>query len=331
MENKQPKKGGSVSFSRVTAKQGAGASTQVGSGQVAANVRTYAAAEKMSQHTSTARKVKSGILKGLVYASGAIVCTVLLLIIGYIFARGIPGITAEFLTTQSSYVQDTIGILPNILNTLYIVLVAMAIVIPLGVCAAIYLNEYATNKKIVRLIGFAVETLTGIPSVIFGLVGMLFFIQMLGLQAGILAGGLTLVVMVLPTIISNTLESLKTVPNAYREGALALGSGKWHMIRTVVLPNSINGIITGCILAVGRIVGESAALLYTAGFGLILNSFMTALQSSSATLTVALYVYATERGEIDVAFSVATILMVLTLLLNIAANLSASKLGHKEK
>ena len=227
--------------------------------------------------------------------------------------------------------RNTIGILPNILNTLYIVLIAMAIVIPLGVCAAVYLNEYAVNRRVVKLISFAVETLTGIPSVIFGLVGMLFFIQMLGLKAGILAGGLTLVVMVLPTIISNTLESLKTVPQSYREGSLALGSGKWHMIRTVVLPNSIDGIVTGCILAVGRIVGESAALLYTAGFGLILNSFMTALQSSSATLTVALYVYATERGELNVAFSVATILMLLTLLLNVAANLSATKLNRKEK
>ena len=258
-------------------------------------------------------------------------CLVLLFIIGYIFMRGVPGITGEFLTTQSSYVHNTIGILPNILNTLYIVLIAMAIVIPLGVCAAVYLNEYAVNRRVVKLISFAVETLTGIPSVIFGLVGMLFFIQMLGLKAGILAGGLTLVVMVLPTIISNTLESLKTVPQSYREGSLALGSGKWHMIRTVVLPNSIDGIVTGCILAVGRIVGESAALLYTAGFGLILNSFMTALQSSSATLTVALYVYATERGELNVAFSVATILMLLTLLLNVAANLSATKLNRKEK
>jgi phosphate transport system permease protein len=206
----------------------------------------------------------------------------------------------------------------------------MAIVIPLGVSAAVYLNEYATNRSLTRLISFAVETLTGIPSVIFGLVGMLFFIQMMGCRAGILAGGLTLVVMVLPTIISNTLESLKTVPVSYREGALALGSGKWHMIRTVVLPNSLDGIVTGCILAIGRIVGESAALLYTAGFGLMLNSFMTALQSSSATLSVALYVYATERGELTVAFSVATILMILTLLLNFAANLASSKLGHKE-
>lgn len=279
---------------------------------------------------SQIRKAKDATLRFLVYGSGAIVCLILAAIIGYIFVRGLPGITAELLTTQSSYVKDTIGVLPNILNTLYIVLVAMAIVIPLGVCAAVYLNEYATNHRLVRAISFAVETLTGIPSVIFGLVGMLFFIQMMGLKAGILAGGLTLVVMVLPTIISNTLESLKTVPAAYREGSLALGSGKWHMIRTVVLPNALNGIATGCILSIGRIVGESAALLYTAGFGLMLNSFMTALQSSSATLTVALYVYATERGELDVAFSVATILMILTFILNFAANLASSKLGHKE-
>ena len=284
----------------------------------------------MSSNFSRRRHAKDTTLKGLVYGSGVVVCLILAAIIGYIFFRGVPGITAELLTTQSSYVKDTIGILPNILNTLYIVLVAMAIAIPLGVCAAVYLNEYATNHKLVRAISFAVETLTGIPSVIFGLVGMLFFIQLLGLKAGILAGGLTLVVMVLPTIISNTLESLKTVPVAYREGALALGSGKWHMIRTVVLPNALDGIATGCILSIGRIVGESAALLYTAGFGLILNSFMTALQSSSATLTVALYVYATERGELDVAFSVATILMLLTFLLNFAANLASSKLGPKE-
>lgn len=284
----------------------------------------------MQAKTSSARKARNAVLKTLVHAGGILVCLVLLFILAYIFYRGIPCISAELLTTESSYVHDTIGILPNILNTLYIILVAMAIVIPLGVCAAVYLNEYAKNHRLVRAISFAVETLTGIPSVIFGLVGMLFFIQMMGLKAGVLVGGLTLVVMVLPTIISNTLESLKAVPDSYREGALALGSGKWHMIRTVVLPSSVDGIVTGCVLAVGRIVGESAALLYTAGFGLILNSFMTALQSSSATLTVALYVYATERGELNVAFAIATILLLLTLVLNFAANLSASKLNNKE-
>ena len=287
------------------------------------------AAVDLQSKMPAGRKIKDKLLKGLVYAAGIAVCLILLFIIGYIFYRGLPGITAEFLTTQSSYVHNTIGILPNILNTLYIVLIAMVIVIPLGVCAAVYLNEYATNRRVVKLISFAVETLTGIPSVIFGLVGMLFFIQMLGLKAGILAGGLTLVVMVLPTIISNTLESLKTVPASYREGSLALGSGKWHMIRTVVLPNSIDGIVTGCILAVGRIVGESAALLYTAGFGLELVGFIKSLHTSAASLTVALYVYATERGETALAFSIAAILMVLTLLINLYASLVGRKLRKK--
>ena len=300
------------------------------SGDPSGSRSTIASAVMDSPSIMARRRFTSKFLKGLVYAAGATVCLLLLSLMGYILVRGVPGISWSFLTSQSSYVRKVIGILPNILNTLYIVLVAMVIAVPLGVCAAVYLHEYARNKGLVKVIGFAVETLTGIPSVIFGLVGMLFFIQMMGCRAGIMAGGLTLVVMVLPTIISNTLESLKTVPVSYREGALALGSGKWHMIRTVVLPNSLDGIVTGCILAIGRIVGESAALLYTAGFGLMLNSFMTALQSSSATLSVALYVYATERGELTVAFSVATILMILTLLLNFAANLASSKLGHKE-
>lgn len=298
------------------------------SGDPSGSRSTIASAVMDSPSIMARRRFTSKFLKGLVYAAGATVCLLLLSLMGYILVRGVPGISWSFLTSQSSYVRKVIGILPNILNTLYIVLVAMVIAVPLGVCAAVYLHEYARNKGLVKVIGFAVETLTGIPSVIFGLVGMLFFIQLMGLQAGILAGGLTLVVMVLPTIISNTLESLKAVPNSLREGSLALGSGKWHMIRTVVLPNAINGIVTGCILAIGRIVGESAALLYTAGFGLVLNGFLTSLQSSSATLTVALYVYATERGEVGVAFSVATVLLILTLLLNVLASLSAARLGH---
>ena len=265
-----------------------------------------------TQGRSFGRKAKDALLRGLMYLCAGITCALLVFLIGYIFFRGIPNLSWQLISTQSSYRTNTIGILPNILNTLYIIIVSMIIVVPLGVCAAIYLTEYAKNKKVVRLISFATETLTGIPSIIFGLVGMLFFIQVLGLKPGILAGGLTLVVMVLPTIISNTTESLKTVPNSYREGALALGSGKWHMVRTVVLPNSVDGIVTGCILAIGRIVGESAALLFTAGFGLVLNDFITAMSSSSATLTVALYVFASERGEVGVAFGIATILMILT-------------------
>ena len=275
---------------------------------------------------STRRRVYDRVLRVLLYLCGVLTCALLALIIGYMFYRGIPNITWELLSSQTSYIKDTIGILPNILNTVYLVVLAMVIVLPLGVGAAIYLTEYAANRRLVAVIEFATETLTGIPSIIFGLVGMLFFIQMLGLKTGVLAGGLTLVVMILPTIVRTTQESLKTVPNSYREGALAMGAGKWHMVRTVVLPNSVDGIITGCILAVGRIVGESAALLYTAGFGLVLNGFITSLESSSASLTVALYVYASERGETAVAFAIATILMLLTLVINLSANLVGRKL-----
>ena len=275
---------------------------------------------------SASRRFYDRTLRALLYLSGFITCALLVLIIGYIFYRGIPNISWELLSSQSSYIKDTIGILPNILNTLYLVLLSMVIVLPLGVGAAIYLTEYATNRRLVAVIEFATETLTGIPSIIFGLVGMLFFIQLMGLKTGVLAGSLTLVVMILPTVMRTTQESLKTVPQSYREGALGLGAGKWRMVRTVVLPNAIDGIVTGCILAVGRIVGESAALLYTAGFGLVLNGFVKALHASSATLTVALYVYANERGETAVAFSIATILMLLTLLINLSAVLLGRRL-----
>ena len=223
------------------------------------------------QRLSPRRRVYDSGLRALLWLCAGVTCALLVFLIGYIFYRGIGNITWKLLTSQTSYIKDTIGILPNILNTLYIILVAMLIVLPLGVGAAIYLTEYATNRKVVELIEFATETLTGIPSIIFGLVCMLFFVQKMELAPGILAGGLTLVIMILPTIVRTTQESLKTVPQSYREGALGLGAGKWHMVRTVVLPNAVDGIVTGCILSVGRIVGESAALLYTAGFGLVLN------------------------------------------------------------
>ena len=274
------------------------------------------------------RKLWNQGARCLIWASAIFTCLLLAFIIGYIFYRGVPYLSWELLTSQSSYVKKTIGILPNLLNTLYIIVVAMAVVLPLGTGAAIYLTEYASNKKLVNLIEFAAEALTGIPSIIFGLAGMVLFSEMFGLKQGILAGGLTLVMMILPVIVRTTQESLKTVPNAYREGALAMGASKWHMVRTVVLPNAIDGIVTGCILSVGRIVGESAALLFTAGFGLVLNDFVTALESSSATLTVALYVYASERGETGVAFAIAVILMTLTLLLNFSANMAAKKLKN---
>ena len=281
----------------------------------------------MDQHLSPRRRAYDlGLRLCMIFCAG-VTCALLIFLIGYIFCRGLPNLTWDLLSGQTSYIQNTIGILPNILNTLYIIFVAMVIVLPLGVGAAVYLTEYAENRRLVSLIEFAAETLTGIPSIIFGLVGMLLFVQKMNLQAGILAGGLTLVVMILPTILRTTQESLKTVPQSYREGALGLGAGKWRMIRTMVLPNAIDGIVTGCILAVGRIVGESAALLYTAGFGLVLSGFVKALHTSSATLTVALYVYANERGETAVAFSIASILMLLTLLIN----LSAALLGRKLK
>ena len=280
----------------------------------------------MEQKLSPRRRAYDKGLRALLWLCAGLTCALLVFLIGYIFYRGLRNLSWELLTTQTSYIKDTIGILPNILNTLYIIFVAMLIVLPLGVGAAIYLTEYASNHKMVELIEFATETLTGIPSIIFGLVGMLFFVQKMGLAPGILAGGLTLVIMILPTIVRTTQESLKTVPQSYREVALGLGAGKWHMVRTVVLPNAVDGIVTGCILAVGRIVGESAALLFTAGFGLILNDFVTALQSSSATLTVALYVYANERGETGVAFAIAAILMILTFLINLTANFAGKKL-----
>ena len=278
---------------------------------------------------STHRKNMDRLLRGLMGLFSGITCLVLLMIIGYILYRGIPSLTWNLLSTEPNNLTGNIGILPNILNTLYIIFVAMIIVLPLGVGAAIYLTEYSTSQKLTNLISFAAEILTGIPSILFGLVGMLVFIQIGGLKQGILAGALTLVLMVLPTIISNTRESLLTVPRSYREGALALGSGKWHMIRTVVLPSALDGIITGCILSVGRITSESAALLFTAGFGLKMIGFVQALQSSSATLTVALYIYASERGAYDIAFAIAIVLMALTLALNLIASKTAKKIQEK--
>lgn len=278
---------------------------------------------------STHRKNMDRLLRGLMGLCSGITCLVLLMIIGYILYRGIPSLTWNLLSTEPNNLTGDIGILPNILNTLYIIFVAMIIVLPLGVGAAIYLTEYSTSRKLTNLISFAAEILTGIPSILFGLVGMLIFIQIGGLKQGILAGALTLVLMVLPTIISNTRESLLTVPRSYREGALALGSGKWYMIRTVVLPSALDGIITGCILSVGRITSESAALLFTAGFGLKMIGFVQALQSSSATLTVALYIYASERGAYDIAFAIAIVLMALTLALNLIASKTVEKIQEK--
>ena len=264
------------------------------------------------------RRAYAAAMIALMGAAVILTCALTVFFIGYVLSKGLPNITWELLSTSPSYLKETVGILPDIRNTLVIVLATLVIVFPFGVGAAVYLNEYAENRRLVSLIEYAAETLSGIPSIIYGLVGMLVFQQFLGMQTSLLCGALTLAIMNLPTILRNTQESLKTVPQAYREGAFGLGAGKWRTIRTVVLPGCVDGIITGCILTVGRILGESAALLFTAGFAHALNGFL-GLMSSGATLTVALYVYAKEQGEFGVAFAIAAILMVMTVLMDLAA------------
>ena len=280
---------------------------------------------------STKRRAYAGLMRALMLFSVLLTGALVLFLIGYVLWKGIPNITWELLSTKPSYLRNQIGILPDILNTVYIVIATLLIVLPLGVGAAIYLSEYARNKKLVAVIEYAAETLSGIPSIIYGLVGMLFFCQFLNMQTSLMAGALTLVIMNLPTIMRTTQESLKTVPQSYREGAFGLGAGKWRVIRTVVLPGCVDGVITGCILAVGRILGESAALLFTAGFAHALNGFFQGLRSAGATLTVALYVYAKEQGEFGVAFAIAAILMVLTLLINLAADLVGAYYRRKKR
>ncbi len=271
----------------------------------------------LNSSLSKKRKFYEAFMKVLMFISVGATAALTLFIIGYVFIKGFPNITLNLLLTSPSYLSENIGILPDILNTIYIVISTLIIVLPLGVGAAIYLTEYASNKKIVSIIEYATDILSGIPSIIYGLVGMLLFSNNMG--TCLLAGSLTLVIMNLPTIMRTTQESLKTVPQSYREGAFGLGAGKWRVIRTVVLPSCIDGVITGCILSIGRILGESAALLYTAGFVHILNTQITALMSPGATLTVSLYLYAKERGEFGVAFAIAAILMILTIIINFAA------------
>lgn len=275
----------------------------------------------MEHGISKKRKIYIGVVKGLMYLSLAVTCALVLFMTVYVLIKGLPNITWKLLSSGRSYLNDTIGILPDILNTVYIIIASLVIVIPVGAGAAVYLTEYAKNKKVVAVIEYAAETLSGIPSIIYGLVGMLVFCSMLRMEYSLLAGALTLVIMNLPTVMRTTQESLKTVPQSYREGAFGLGAGKWRVIRTVVLPGCIDGIITGCILSVGRILGESAALLFTAGSAHVLNGFFSGLMSSGATLTVALYFYAKESGEFEVAFAIAAILMILTLLINLLASL----------
>ena len=278
----------------------------------------------MSRKTPTLskrRKAYGIVMQTLMLGATWFTVALVVFLVLYVMIGGLPHITWEFLSTAPSYLTERIGILPDILNTVYIVLATLIFVLPLGVGAAIYLTEYATNRRVVVLIEYAAETLSGIPSIIYGLVGMLFFCQFLNMRTSLMAGALTLVIMNLPTIMRTTQESLKAVPQSYREGAFGLGAGKWRVIRTVVLPGCIDGIITGSILSVGRILGESAALLFTAGFAHAVNGLFKGLSSAGATLTVALYVYAKEQGEFDVAFAIAAILMMLTLIINMSATL----------
>ena len=294
-----------------------------------------------AQGLSASRRAYNTGMRALIYIAAAIVVALLIFLLGYLLYRGLPNLTPQFLTSEESVVKDIQGIGPAILNTLYVILATLIVVLPLGVGSAIYLTEYATNRKLVAAIEFATETLAGIPSIIYAMVGVLIFSQFMSLGKTLLAASLTLVILTLPTIIRTTQESLKTVPQSYREGSLGLGSGKWHMIRTVVLPNSIDGIVTGCILAVGRIVGESAVLMFTAGMSTTLNRFFVwngdlgaslaqtwqgLTQSSGATLTVALYVFAKERAQFDIAFAIGAILMIITLLINLCAKLVGKKL-----
>lgn len=278
----------------------------------------------MDKHQFSARRrIWGGTMRGLMVLCAAVTCALAVFLIVYVLVKGVPNLSWQLLSTKPSYLDGSIGILPDIITTVCTVLATLLVVLPLGVCAAVYLTEYAANKRVVAVIEYAAETLSGIPSIIYGLVGQMFFCQFLGMKKSILAGALTLVIMNLPTIMRTTQESLKTVPQSYREGAFGLGAGKWRTIRTVVLPGCVDGVLTGCILAVGRILGETAALLYTAGFAHTLyNSLRATLEGSGATLSVALYVYAKEQGEFDVAFAIAAILMALALLINLAAMLT---------
>ena len=278
----------------------------------------------MDKHQFSARRrIWGGTMRGLMLLCAAVTCALAVLLIVYVLVKGVPNLSWQLLSTKPSYLDGSIGILPDIITTVCTVLTTLLVVLPLGVCAAAYLTEYAANKRVVAVIEYAAETLSGIPSIIYGLVGQMFFCQFLGMKKSLLAGAMTLVIMNLPTIMRTTQESLKTVPQSYREGAFGLGAGKWRTIRTVVLPGCVDGVITGCILAVGRILGETAALLYTAGFAHTLyGGLRETLESSGATLSVALYVYAKEQGEFEVAFAIAAILMVLALLINLAATLT---------
>ena len=272
-------------------------------------------------------------LYGLVYLCAGLSVALLVVLLAYVLLKGIGQINWQFLTTVTSVLKGTVGIAGNLLNTLIIVLITMLIATPLGVGAAVYLNEYAKPGRLVSSIEFATETLSGIPSIIFGLFGSMFFGETLGLGYSLLTGSLTLILMVLPLITRNTQEALKTVPTSYRNGALGLGAGKWYMIRTVLLPSAAPGILTGAILAIGRIVGESAALLFTAGSAKALPKTLGKLFSkvfhSGGTLTIQLYLSATSEGDFDTAFGIAVVLLVLVLCINLTTKRLAARLDPR--
>lgn len=276
------------------------------------------------------RSIYTNLMKALMLISTVVVSAIVVFFVLYVLIVGLPNVSWNLLSTKPSYLSGNIGILPDILNTVYIIIATLIVVLPLGVGAAVYLCEYATNKRIVKVIDYASETLSGVPSIVYGLVGMLFFCQFLKFKTSLLAGALTLVIMNLPTVMRTTQESLKTVPQSYREGAFGLGAGKWRVIRTVVLPSCIDGIVTSCILSCGRVLGESAALLFTAGFAHSLNGFFEGLNSAGATLTVALYFYAKDQGEFEVAYAIAAILMILAFIINISASLTGRKIKERK-
>ena len=270
-------------------------------------------------------RVSDQILKGLIYLAACLAIALLAGIMGYVFVRGIPQINWQFLSTVQSAKKGTFGILGNIVNTLYIIVITLLIAAPVGIGSAIYLNEYAKPGKLVRLIEFTTEILAGIPSIIFGLFGMVFFGTTLKLGYSVLTGSFTLTLMILPLITRNTQEALKTVPDSYRFGALGIGATKWYMIRTILLPSAAPGILTGIILSIGRIVGESAALLFTAGSGFLLaKNVFSKLFESSGTLTIQLYL-SMQKAKYDQAFGIAVVLLVIVLGINILTKYLARK------
>lgn len=285
----------------------------------------------LTNRLSASRRIFITVMRVLLVLAAVLTAALVVFMIVYVLSKGLPYVTWHLLSTKPSYVSGTIGILPDICNTVQILLASLLIVLPLGVGAAVYLTEYAQNKKLVAAIEYAAETLSGIPSIIYGLVGMLFFCEFLGMQTSLLAGALTLVIMNLPTVLRTTQESLRTVPQSYREGAFGLGAGKWRTIRTVVLPSCVDGIVTGCILSIGRILGESAALLFTAGSAHMLYNFFEGMHNAGATLTVALYFYAKESSDTGVVFAIAAILMLLTMLINLIADLVGRYFRRKQQ